>query len=188
VDYQYAIGDVVLVWGRSFVANALRFVISRIFGVADAPNHAEVVISKNRDISAEPEGVILKDRAKTFREAKKIIAIRHKGMTEDEQVNLIADAWKYRGKGYDYYNHARWFLMFLAITAPIIYFVTDPLRKWLRRESKTRWHCTELTAQLLSDAGIECGYEDFSHVPPHHFLHLAIASSDWEIVYIYEEK
>lgn len=187
-EYVPQVGDIILVWGKGIIAKSLRFIISKVWGISSPANHAEIVVGSAEDISAEPEGVVLKAREKTLNEAKQIVIIRHKKMTRLKQDLLFRRISDYLGRGYDYYNHVRWYLLFLSITAPIIYFISDNLRKWLRRESKTRWHCSELTAQLYRDVGIECGYEDNSFVPPHYFLCLAKASSDWKIVWEKEEK
>lgn len=187
MNYNPQLGDIILVWGKGFVPSALRFVISKIWGIKDPATHAEVAVNKLFDISAEVNGVIYKKREKTFNDAKKIKVIRHKKMTEERQKLIVERSTQYVGKGYDYYNHIRWYLLFLCITSPIIYFISDPIRKWLRRESKKRWHCSELTAQLYEDVGIETGFVETNFVPPHYFYQLAEASDIWQIIFE-EEK
>ena len=182
-EYEPRIGDIVLCWQKHFMGKALAFVISRVFGIVDPPNHAEIVVSKSNDLSAEVNGVVLKPRAKTFNENSKTMIIRHRGMTEARQKEILSKIFLYRGCGYDYFNHARWFLQFLSITTPLMWIVFTPLYKWLKKKSVTRWHCSELVARLYHDAGLNTGYEDISFVAPHHFLHLARASVEWEIVW-----
>jgi len=182
-EYSPVVGDVVLVWGKAWTSRILGFVINKLFGVHSPPTHAEIVTGKVCDISAEVEGVVLKPREKTFKESSRIMILRHKDMTDEKRRMLLSRVLVYKGRGYDFYNHARWYLIFTAVVSPLVYLVTDPLRKWLKRKSQTHWHCSELTAQLYRDIGIETGYEDFSFCPPHHFLHLARGSSDWEVVW-----
>lgn len=187
--YIPKVGDIVLVWGKGAVTKILRYLIKRVFGAVDPPNHVQMVYDSEFDVSAEPGGVILMNREITFNNSKRIIIMRKKGLKPEEKAELLSESEKYFGKGYDYFLYVVWLLHIYLALLPFIPYTATKWYKWLKNKEEHSWACSELVSKIYSAIDFYLGVDDHMFQSPHIIYNTTKACScGWKIVYSLEEK
>lgn len=185
IGYEPRVGDLVLVWGRKWTDKLVKYLIKKMFGVTDPPNHVQMTVSQTQDVSAEPQGVMYMDRLKTFDNSRRIVILRYKKITKKLEKEMSKEYKKYIGKPYDYFLFIIWMLQIYLALLPFIPYTASKWYKWLKKKEEHAWACSELTAQLAETVfGTYMGADDHMFQSPH-FQHGLGKSCPclWEIVF-----
>lgn len=189
-NYVPQVGDLVLVWGKKWTDKIVQYLIKRLFGQVDPPNHVELTVNAVEDISAEVQGVVYMNRDDVIEKARRIVIIRYKDMTEEMKTNILKEQKKYIGKPYDFFLFVIWVLQIYLAFLPFIPYMTFKWYKWLKNREEHSWACSEMTGQIIYDVcDIYMGADESMYQSPHIQYGLAKACPCmWEIVYEKEEK
>ena len=181
--YTPQTGDVILLWWKDW-RKVISLLIRILFGIKDAPAHVQIVIDKDRDLSACTKGVALVPRKHTLEEAKKYMIARNIKMSQrHRQQKLRKISRKYLGKPYDFYIYLIWFLQISIVFTPFFWLIFLPLRKWLKKRERRSYACAELTSEVFAPLNILFGIDDHRYVAPSDIHQIIKACTDWKIVY-----
>jgi len=186
-------GDILIAWGKTKGARILRQLISLVFGEKDIATHVQIAVDNENDVSAESptNSVRILGRARQLAEWRnyRVAIIRMKRMTDADRDYLKIATQKYLGRKYDWFLYVLWILRLSILFRPILHFILKPLYKWMNKEERKRFGCSELVATLLEDIGLGIGIEDATNVPPHFFWMLYKGCPDsWDLIYLRESK
>ena len=201
---EVPVGAHLIIWGAgTFVSFIITWLQYFWLGVKNSPTHIQRAYDKNRDISAEWNGVKLVHRIKKLSKVKRVKIVFHKKYLDSGVKKKFSEVCeKYINAPYDYYFYflvtLRIFLLFLVLAfiwtliinaffitllMIIVIILYWPVRRFLKNKSKRSWACAELSNVLDRDMGIDTGIDINHNTSPLYYYRLSRASSDFETLY-----